>query len=372
MTTSQGQATSFVFYNPVKVHFEPDNLLWKLLDLVGNRPCVLVVYRGFTRTSKSKALHAALKDRVLTTIAVAPNPDIANLKQMYPSFWRIIDGHQPVVVAIGGGSVIDGAKVLRHSWTDARGDFSRVIEVLEERRPPKVDLKLPLIAVPTTAGTGSEVTPYATVWDKEGGRKFSFMGGENWADHAVVAPELTYELPKDVTIATGLDALSHALESIWNRNAQPSTDLLAVAAAQTILEVLPCLAENLEERKLRVRMSLASMWAGQAISQTATALAHSISYNLTLALGVPHGIACSFSLPMVMRLALGHDRARDAVLEKVFDGVLESAPERLDAFLKALGIATDFASYGISETHGERMVKEAISGTRGKNFIGQI
>ena len=77
---------------------------------------------------------SSLKDRVLTTIAVAPNPDIANLKQMYPSFWRIIDGHQPVVVAIGGGSVIDGAKVLRHSWTDARGDFGRVIEVLEERR----------------------------------------------------------------------------------------------------------------------------------------------------------------------------------------------------------------------------------------------
>lgn len=363
----------FALYNPVKVHFKTGSLVRKVRDLVGRRPCVLIHYRKFQHSDKAAELRDALGDRLLFVgPGVKSNPDIVDLRQQYASFWEKIGDHRPVIVAVGGGSVIDTAKVLRHAWNDARGDFSRVMDVLEQRRPPEADLELPLIAVPTTAGTGSDVSPYATVWDKEGGRKFSFFGRKNWATHAVIDPELTYGLPKEVTISTGLDAVSHALESIWNRNAQPTTELLAVAAARTILDVLPRLVENLADRELRAQMSLASMWAGLAISQTATALAHSISYKFTLTQGLPHGIACSFSLPVVMRIALGRDPECDAVLKRVFGDELQSAPERLDAFLRGLGVATDFGSYGISKEEGRRMIENAMSGERGKNFIGQI
>jgi alcohol dehydrogenase class IV len=107
-----------------------------------------------------------------------------------------------------------------------------------------------------------------------------------------------------------------------------------------------------------------------AFSNTKTALAHSISYEMTLRFGLPHGIACSFTLPMVLERARGKDPGRDAVLASIFEGGLASAPQALRAFLESVGVATDFAAYGVAEDESRRMVAQAMDGVRGKNFIG--
>ena len=98
-----------------------------------------------------------------------------------------------------------------------------------------------MIAVPTTAGTGSEVTPWATLWDRTSAqpKKYSLHLNETWPQAALVDPELTLSLPETVTRNSGLDALSHALESIWNVNSNPISDTLAVEAARTVLATLP-------------------------------------------------------------------------------------------------------------------------------------
>jgi alcohol dehydrogenase len=110
--------------------------------------------------------------------------------------------------------------------------------------------------------------------------------------------------------------------------------------------------------------------AGMAFSNTKTALAHSISYEMTLRFGLPHGIACSFTLPMVLERAVGTDAGRDAILARIFDGDLPQAPRRLREFLRSVGVKTEFADYGVADEDSRRMVASALDGVRGKNFIG--
>jgi phosphonate metabolism-associated iron-containing alcohol dehydrogenase len=227
-----------------------------------------------------------------------------------------------------------------------------------------------LIAVPTTAGTGSEVTPWATIWDKAAGKKHSLHLPQTWPETAVIDPDLMLTLPAPVTVQSGLDALSHALESIWNVNHNPISDVYAVSAAREVIATLPALLASPGDRALRARMALAALQAGMAFSNTKTALAHSISYEMTLRFGLPHGIACSFTLPMVLARASGVDAGRDAVLAKVFDGDLAGAPRRLGEFLRSVGVSPDFGDYGVDEGESRRMVTEAMQGVRGKNFIG--
>ena len=141
-------------------------------------------------------------------------------------------------MALGGGSVIDAAKVL----AAAAGDFDRVRRFLETGMGADALGRTPIIAVPTTSGTGSEVTSWATVWDTEAKTKYSLARDTLYPETALVDPLLTLGLPRGITISTGLDALSHALESIWNVNANPVSTSLAEIAAREVMDALPLLA----------------------------------------------------------------------------------------------------------------------------------
>lgn len=301
---------------------------------------------------------------------VRPNPDVAELKAVYEAFWRAGGSPADVIVAIGGGSAIDTAKALMVGT--ASGRFDELLAGLVGAaggpafRPAHTR---ELIAVPTTAGTGSEVTPWATVWDRGAQKKYSLHLEQTWPAVALVDPELMLSLPASVTLQSGLDALSHALESIWNVNANPISDTYAVAAVREVMDTLPRLLRQPGDLELRSRMALAALKAGMAFSNTRTALAHSISYEMTLRHGLPHGIACSFPLPMVLQRALGQRSDRDVVLERAL-GPLDTAPRRLAAFIEGLGVKTRFADYGVGDDEAEAMVAHALTGARGRNFIG--
>jgi alcohol dehydrogenase len=228
----------------------------------------------------------------------------------------------------------------------------------------------PLIAVPTTAGTGSEVTCWGTVWDNANGVKHSLAHPGLYPQFALVDPNLMIGKPRELTIQTGLDALSHSLESLWNRNANPVSAANAVAAARGVLSTLPALAGDLRNPQLRERMARAATLAGFAFSNTKTAIAHSLSYPITLRHGVPHGIACSFSLPMIIRSVAGHDGICEEGLRSIFGADAAGAAERLEITLDKLGVSTDFRSYGIGEEEWRELIDTAFEGERGQNFIG--
>jgi phosphonate metabolism-associated iron-containing alcohol dehydrogenase len=300
---------------------------------------------------------------------VRPNPDVAELAATYDRFWRE-HADVPVIVAVGGGSAIDTAKAMMVA--DDSGRFSNLVAGLSGERPFNASRCKSLIAVPTTAGTGSEVTPWATIWDRARQKKHSLHLAQTWPSHAVIDPELMLSLPAPVTLQSGLDALSHALEAIWNVNANPVSDSFAVDAVRDIFEVLPLLMTRLGNVELRGRMAVAALKAGMAFSNTKTALAHSISYEMTLRYGLPHGIACSFPLPMVLQRAIGRRPDRDDVLRKALGVPLQEGPKHLASFIESLGVKTKFSDYGVGAAEAEQMVLHAQAGARGKNFIGTL
>jgi alcohol dehydrogenase len=271
-----------------------------------------------------------------------------------------------VIIALGGGSVIDSAKV----FAAAGGDFARVRTYLETQKGADQLSATPIIAVPTTAGTGSEVTCWGTVWDEVNGKKYSLARPNLYPSHAVIDPRLMLGKPRLLTISTGLDALSHALESLWNVNNNPVSANHAVMAARNVLDVLPKLARDLGNLELRSQMAMAAMFAGLAFSNTKTAVSHSLSYPITLKHGVQHGIACSFSLPMVLRSVEGVGGLCEDSLKQIFGDDLGKGADRLEQMMSSLGISCNPAAYRIERGEWRNLVEDSLEGERGRNFLG--
>ncbi|NBA94826.1 iron-containing alcohol dehydrogenase PsrA [Pseudomonas sp. R5(2019)] len=355
------------FHNPVDTRFGCGSLQ-ELVALTEHQKVALVTFPEARGLGLVDRIQNLLGERLVYLVEdVQPNPDVAQLRRTYERFWREA-GDCQVVIAVGGGSAIDTAKALIVGTET--GSFDELLSLLATGKPFVPARSKALIAAPTTAGTGSEVTPWATIWDSASQKKYSLHLDSTWPKVAIVDPELMLTVPAGVTVSTGLDALSHALESIWNVNANPISDNFAISAIEDILECLPKLHRDLTDKELRSRMALAALKAGMAFSNTKTALAHSISYEMTLRHGLPHGIACSFTLPLVLGLAWGRDEARDRTLQRVFGNDLAKAQAQLREFLHSLQVKTEFNDYGVTAKEAEEMIELAMQGARGKNFIG--
>ncbi|HET9670098.1 MAG TPA: iron-containing alcohol dehydrogenase PsrA [Casimicrobiaceae bacterium] len=358
---------AWTYHNPVAVTFG-DGSLDRLGAILGRRRAVLVAFPEAEALGHVASVRRVLGDALAGIIDdIEPNPDVVHLRELHARFWREF-ASVDAIVALGGGSTLDTAKVL--AVTPPAGDFDALVAKLAVAEAFVPAQAKALVAIPTTAGTGSEVTPWATVWDRATGRKYSLHVRETWPEAAIVDPRLTASAPRSVTLQSGLDALSHALEAIWNVNANDVSDTLAVSAARRMQRTLPALVENLDDASLRQQAALAALEAGLAFSNTRTALAHSISYEMTLRHGLPHGIACSFTLPLVLERAKGRSRDRDAVLASVFDVPLGRAAAHLASWLESLGVSTAFESYGVTADESRVMVDTALRGARGRNFIG--
>lgn len=352
------------YKNPVKILFGKDQFA-SLSALIGGRSYALVTYPEAPFQKLTQQLVAEAGQPLLVVSDIAPNPDCRLLAEQSARFESLVP-HPEVIVALGGGSVIDSAKI----FAAAAGDFGKVMRFLETKDGAADLSAIPIIAVPTTAGTGSEVTSWATVWDEQRRRKFSLARENLYPETALVDPALMLGKPYGLTLATGLDALSHSIESIWNVNANPVSARHAVAAARAILADLPNLLRDLGNLELRSRIAEASLNAGLAFSNTKTAIAHNLSYPITLGWGVQHGIACSFTLPTVLRSVVGIGGFREAALKQIFGDDLGKGADDLTEFLASLGVGHRFADHGVPDINCGQIIDDAFAGERGKNFIG--
>jgi alcohol dehydrogenase len=354
----------WTYQNPVKIVFGSGQFS-ALPDMIARRSYALVTYPDSPFGDLTAQLSEKAGQPKLIINDIAPNPDIRLLADQSARFADLAK-MPDVIVALGGGSVIDSAKV----FAAAEGDFSKVLQFLETKTGEESLSSVQLIAVPTTAGTGSEVTCWATVWDAENSRKFSLAQEALYPEVALVDPALMLGKPYGLTLATALDALSHSIESIWNVNANPVSARHAVAAARAILSDLPKLLIDLGNLELRSSVAEASLNAGLAFSNTKTAIAHNISYPITLKWGVQHGIACSFTLPTVLQSVIGTGGFREASLKEIFGQDLDKGADDLTAFLGQLGVSHRFADHKIPAESFRSIIDEAFAGERGKNFIG--
>ena len=354
----------WAYENPVRITFGAGSLN-TIGDLVRGRAYCLITYNEPIFYDIVERIAATAGPAALTIDNVIPTPDFHMLSESCALFTAA----QPVpevIVALGGGSVIDAAKVVAAGGNG----FDAVKRYLEEGAGEDALTATPIIAIPTTAGTGSEVTSWASVWDTDTERKHSLSRASLYATDALIDPELMVGMPRELTVSTALDALSHSLESIWNVNSNPVSTNHAVNAATEILDILPELVDDLGNLDLRVRIARAATFAGLAFSNTKTALAHSISYPITLRHGTPHGFACSFSLPMVMRSVIGASEACDAGLRRIFGSDLAAGADRLEEFLVNLGVSVDKADYGVDDGEWRELIATAMTSERGLNFIG--
>lgn len=360
---STSSPASWRYHNPVEINFGTA-AFEHVTELVQGRRYALVTYGDAMFRDLVARLRDTAGEPCLIVDDIQPNPDASALQNQCE---RMRNFSRPdVILALGGGSVIDSAKV----FAAAAGEFDRVWRYLTTPSAGLDVTPIPLIAVPTTAGTGSEVTSWATVWDSSGGKKYSLAHAGLYPTHAVVDPELMLGKPRRLTISTGLDALSHAMESLWNVNANPVSAQYAVSAAREIVAVLPALSDDLGNLALRTRMAKAALFAGLAFSNTKTAIAHSLSYPITLRHGVQHGIACSFTLPMIVRSMAGVGGLCQDSLEAICGTDLETGAGQLDGFFHLLGVSTHAGDYGIDDTEWSDLLDDALAGERGRNFVG--
>jgi len=228
----------------------------------------------------------------------SPNPHLTDVLDGC----RLADAYGPdLVVGIGGGSALDTAKMVR----SLPADPAAAIEVLAGRAPPR--RRAPLVLVPTTAGTGSEATGFATVYVN--GVKHSLDHPSVHADLAVVDPELTRGCPADVAYSGAFDALAHALESLWSLRSTAASRMLASDALTALVAVLGRAAWPLTTSD-RADLSTASTRAGLAIDRTRTTAGHAFAYPLTARFGVRHGVACALNLVWLLPYTRARLRTR--------------------------------------------------------------
>lgn len=286
----------------------PDGFSPKLEQLLNGRNWTLVASGSGHRrwTALSGVIGSARPDCKLTAdvVGLQCHQDASN-----------------VLVAFGGGAVIDFAKLTAFQLGQHAGSF----------RPPSI------IAVPTIAGSGSERTHFASVWTSEGKSSVEHPG--LLPEGVLLVPEFAETVPYKVAATSALDALSHALEAIWNRNATPTSDALAVSAISDLLIGLNKLAKGTADRSVIAMLMVGSSYAGKAISITKTAIAHSMSYPLTAELGMPHGLATSFALAEIARFNMKEESRLD-LIARAFECERERLPERLEELLRALGIGS--------------------------------
>lgn len=350
---------TFVFYNPVKIDFGM-NSLNRLPKWLNGRSALLVTSEGFVRRGLAERIVSENSSIMKTVSNVQPNPTLIELESMYKS----VDFSQfDVIVALGGGSVIDTAKVLSVGSTDYGFEVVRKV-ILNGQADVELTYK-PIIAVPTTTGSGSELTPWGTVWDEVNKKKYSIHTERLWCEIAIYDPLLTITLPRELTIQTGLDALSHSLESIWNANANPLSSQYAIQAIQKITDTLPKLLADLSNEKLRADMMLAVMNASLAFSNTQTAIAHAMSYYMTLHKNIPHGIAVSITLPDIIEEAMKIEEVYGKMKLALGDNPAKTVTHLLDE----CGISYRYEDYKLTMGDFEAIEYSLNSTTRTKNSL---
>jgi alcohol dehydrogenase class IV len=261
-----------------------------------------------------------------------PDPSDASVAAAAQAYHRSsADG----VVALGGGSSIDTAKalgILAHAATSRIDTFYLGTGRAPAGRPP-------LICLPTTAGTGSEVTEVAVVTDAALGRKMVVRHPIVAPDVALIDPALSRTMPPALTAATGSDALAHAIEALTSSMANPVADALASAALQRVIAALPAACRNGADLAARTEMSTAALLAGLAFNSARLHLGHAVGHALGTRYHLPHGIGCVVCLPAIVGFLAPACPAATAGIAAAFGTTVAELPAVITAFLRAVGIA---------------------------------
>ena len=288
-----------------------------------------------------KSISEQISGEVSLFCSVEPDPTIENALQVLEE----VRGFSPtLIVAVGGGSPLDVAKAVSVMLTNS-GDIRQFIGVPEAFENPGI----PVVAVPTTAGSGSEVTPYAVLTDRKNLKKAPLISRYLFPVLAIDDPELTVSMPQTVTANTGVDALTHALEAFLSKRATPISRLYSLESVRLLLSYLPRAFGNPKDLSAKERVMMGSLLGGMAITDAGAGLVHTLAHVLGVLYRVPHGLANGiFLIPVLEFYGLSIREQLEELsgylnLSKGAEGFLDSLRE----LLSFLGIPEKASAVGL-------------------------
>lgn len=352
------------FFVPPGVIYGPGALA-RLPDEAGGlgQKALLVSGKGsLARAGSLAGIEKALRGRGIAVVAfdgVESDPSIQTVDR---GAREAVKAGCDIVVAAGGGSVIDAGKAMAGMATNP----GSVREYLEGRGISK--RPLPFIAIPTTAGTGAEVTKNAVLTNREEGYKRSIR--HRWLIPAValVDPELTLTVPPEITASTGMDTLAQLIEPLVSRKGTPITDALAIHGIGLVRRSLRNAVRDGTDMRSRTDMSLASLLSGMALANSGLGAAHALSHPLGAHLGIPHGCGCAILLPHVMEFNIAAAAEKYASIaralgEDVHGLSQQRAAEQAVEFVKHLsrdiGIPACLSGLGVGENDLPMLARES-------------
>lgn len=302
-------------------------------------------------------------------------PEVRDIDQLVAAIRAIGPTEQDVVVAVGGGSTIDLAKAASALATNRKG--TSVADFLEGvgRGLQITVVPLPLVAVPTTAGTGAEATKNSVISSNAGSDspyKKSLRSDLMISRLVVVDPELTVSVPARTTANTGMDAITQLIESYISRRAAPIPQALCRQGLQLAIPSLAQAVANGADRGAREALSHAALLSGMALANSGLGFAHGVAAALGVTCGIAHGLACAVMLPVALKLNRDVSRERLAELEALFDrsGSIDVAAdrfiERIEDLCKEVGIPSRLRDIGVLPKH----LPMLVSGSRGNSMSG--
>lgn len=299
------------YLQPVNIQFGNGVLseITKIAESLGKKRGILVSDPFFAKSGLAeKIVHENRQVLVCIYSSISPNPEV----QEVDSCAEVIrENDIDFVVALGGGSALDCAKAastICYTHDSIRKYHGTGVPLPMEH--------LPVIAIPTTAGTGSEVTCVSVLSDHELGKKGPINSNNFYPAVALIDPELTYSLPPYMTASCGIDVLCHAVEGFWSKGHQPVCDALALHASQLVFSYLRRACMNGKDKEAREKMAEASVVAGLAFTLPKTTSSHACSFPLTNLYHIPHGEACGLTLDYFAKINAGAPGEEGRRIEK--------------------------------------------------------
>lgn len=368
------------FRAPQKVYIKKGCLpvaLDELKTVMGKKKAFIVTDEFLYKNGYSKAITDKLDEMGITHTTfyhVLPDPTLGCAKEGAEAMRAF---EPDVIIALGGGSAMDAGKIMWVLYEHPEADFmDMAMRFMDIRKRvytfPHMGDKADFIAVPTSAGTGSEVTPFAVITDEETGIKYPLADYELMPDMAIVDADMMMNMPKGLTSASGIDALTHALEAYASVMATEFTDGIALKAIQTIFDYLPvAYNEGAANPKAREKMAHASCMAGMAFANAFLGICHSMAHKLGAFHHLPHGVANALLITDIMRYNAAevpakmgtfpqyeypHTMARYAEIADFLhlggnsdEEKLELLCAKIEELKKMVGIKETIKDYGIEE-----------------------
>ncbi|NLN60295.1 MAG: iron-containing alcohol dehydrogenase [Deltaproteobacteria bacterium] len=359
----------FAFTGAKKIVFGSgsfDALVEHIKELKGSRP-LLVLDRNMAAAGFRERVEDLLKKDGMKYVIydkVIPEPPIELVEEGAKA---AVKGKCDCVVGIGGGSAMDTAKAI----SAVVGNKGKAVDYLGLNNIPGAGL--PQIQVPTTAGTGSEVTFTAVFVRKDLRKKEGMNSPYLYPDIALCDPVLTLTLPPKPTAETGIDALCHAIESYTSLNASPMSEMFSLEAIRLISENLRTCVHNGSDLQAREQMLLGSLYAGIGLANAGVTAVHSLSYPLGGLYGVPHGLANTMILPAVMAYNLPGSLEKFTDIAEVMGEVTDNLPlreaaylavEAVEALIEDCGVTTRLDTLEIPETVFPDLAEVALTVAR--------